>query len=1068
MREKNSSLRHLTDIRLTHKTSQKENRKIFARNPKFFPKGIEMARFDQTFIDGLKKETDIVRLIESYGARLKDRGGSKGEMIGLCPIHDDKNPSLVVNRNKNVWNCLGACGKGGDVIQWVMHAEKASFRHAVELLRDGATGGRGGEKRTTAKKLDSPLADKKDESELLASIADFYHQRLKESPDALDYLQRRCITDSETIDRFKIGFVDRTLGLRLPAKQIKAGAEIRTRLKDIGILRDTGHEHLRGCITFPLYNQQGQVAQIYGRRIDNGGRKKIAHFYLPRPHGGVLNLDALKATDEIILCESVIDALTFWDYGYRNVTTAFGTNGFTDELHSALIANNIKRILIAYDSDEAGEKAADELAAKLLKDNFELFRIKLTKSAGDINNYAQIAAKGEHKNDNAKNWLGLLIRNATWLGKGTAPELTTQLPDIFQGKTELTPETAKEENVSDVPPSNDHPTEATESVTPSLATTNGSVASLEVTSSSKASSLAADAAGESEPQTSPVPAAPQEVEAKVGEKEITIEIGNRSYRVRGLAKNLAFEVLKVNVLVRRDDRFYVDTFDLYAARARNVFIKEASHELGFEPETIKRDLGKVLFKLESLQDQNIEDTLAVKEDKIELSDKDKQAALELLQQPNLIQRILDDFAACGVVGEETNKLVGYLAATSRKLQKPLAVVIQSSSAAGKSSLMDAILRFVPSEEQVGYSAMTGQSLFYMGGMELKNKILSIAEEEGVAQASYALKLLQSEGELTIASTGKDPGTGRMETQEYHVEGPVMIFLTTTAIDIDEELLNRCVVLTVDENRDQTRAIHDQQRKNETLAGLLASQGSSSIRKLHQNAQRLLRPLLVVNPFADELSFIDDRARRRRDHMKYLTLIRSIALLHQYQREIKTAAIGDESVQYIEVQMADIVLANRLADQILGRSIDELPPQTRRMLIELHELVGKQCQAQELKQSEYRFTRRFVRENLGWGQSQVKLHLDRLMEMEYVIPHRGGGRRTEYELLYDGRGREGQPTMCGLIDVAKLTTTTKPSSGLAGRSSGQTAESSGSDRPVIGPSSQPVATATLAESNGKPR
>ncbi len=560
---------------------------------------------------------------------------------------------------------------------------------------------------------------------------------------------------------------------------------------------------------------------------------------------------------------------------------------------------------------------------------------------------------------------------------------------------------------------------------------------------------------------SPTPPAPKEIEAEVREKEIVIGIGNRTYRIRGLEKNLAFDVLKVNVLVRRDDLFYVDTFDLYAARARSVFVKESSRELGFEPDVIKRDLGKVLLKLESLQDRQIEEALAVKEEKIELTDKDKRAALDLLKQPNLIERILQDFTVCGVVGEETNKLVGYLAATSRKLDKPLAVVIQSSSAAGKSSLMDAILRFIPAEEQVGYSAMTGQSLFYMGSMELAHKILSIAEEEGVAQASYALKLLQSEGQLTIASTGKDPGTGRMETQEYHVEGPVMIFLTTTAIDIDEELLNRCVVLTVDENRDQTRAIHDQQRRNETLEGLLSSQRSGSIAKLHQNAQRLLRPLLVVNPFAGELSFVDDRARRRRDHMKYLTLIRSIALLHQYQREVKTVTIQDETVQYVEVRLTDIVLANRLADQILGRSIDELPPQTRRLLLELFELVRTQCEAQQLKQSEYRFTRRFVRENLGWGQSQVKLHLDRLMEMEYVIPHRGSGRRTEYELIYDGRGREGQPTMCGLIDVAKLSTTTS-------HSSGQTLVSSAQDRPFIGPLSEPSSNGNLVKTNGKPR
>src|SRR5690606_29672777 len=193
-------------------------------------------------------------------------------------------------------------------------------------------------------------------------------------------------------------------------------------------------------------------------------------------------------------------------------------------------------------------------------------------------------------------------------------------------------------------------------------------------------------------------------------------------------------------------------------------------------------------------EKQIEEAQRPKDRTVALSDEETEAALELLRDPRLLDRILADFARCGVVGEETNKLVGYLGAVSRKLEEPLAVIIQSSSAAGKSSLMDAILAFVPEEERVQYSAMTGQSLFYMGETDLKHKVLAIVEEEGAERASYALKLLQSEGELTIASTGKDPATGKLITQEYRVEGPVMIFLTTTAIEIDEELLNRCLVL----------------------------------------------------------------------------------------------------------------------------------------------------------------------------------------------------------------------------------------------------------------------------------
>jgi hypothetical protein len=150
-------------------------------------------------------------------------------------------------------------------------------------------------------------------------------------------------------------------------------------------------------------------------------------------------------------------------------------------------------------------------------------------------------------------------------------------------------------------------------------------------------------------------------------------------------------------------------------------------------------------------------------------------------------------------------LLVYLAGVSRLLDRPLAVIVQSPSAAGKSMLMDSALAFLPEEARIKYSAMTGQSLYYLGETNLKHKILAIVEEAGAEKASYALKLLQSEGELTIASTGKDPQTGRMETQEYHVEGPVMIMLTTTAIDLDEELQNRCLTLAVDDSPSRRRA-----------------------------------------------------------------------------------------------------------------------------------------------------------------------------------------------------------------------------------------------------------------------
>ena len=328
-------------------------------------------------------------------------------------------------------------------------------------------------------------------------------------------------------------------------------------------------------------------------------------------------------------------------------------------------------------------------------------------------------------------------------------------------------------------------------------------------------------------------------------EDIFLTQGDRRYRVRGLNKNMSYELLKVNVLVsgrtpRGESAFHVDTLDLYSARQRSVFTKQASEELGIKEEVLRRDLGRVLLKLEELQDEQIKAGARTEgrgshHDRRRAGRGDGAAA----RAPHLLERIVEDFARCGVVGEETNKLVGYLGVVSRHLEAPLAVIVQSSSAAGKSSLMEAVLAFLPEEQRVQYSAMTGQSLFYMGETDLKHKVLAIVEEEGAHSAAYALKLLQSEGVLDHRHRqAKTRQQGVLLTHQYRVEGPVMIFLTTTAINLDEELLNRCLVLSVNEDREQTQAIHRVQREAQTLEGLLKRRDREAILAVHRNAQRL--------------------------------------------------------------------------------------------------------------------------------------------------------------------------------------------------------------------------------------
>jgi len=906
-----------------------------------------MARIPESEIERLKLSVSLERLVESAGIQLKRHGKDR---IGRCPFHDDKTPSLVVSPKTNLWHCLGACQAGGSVIDWVMRSDGVSFREAVERLRDQTGEGLP----VIAKPMVSiaEAASAEDDAALLRGVVDYYCATLKQSPEALAYLARRGLDHPDVIDHFRLGFANRTLGYSLPAMQVKAGAAQRGALQRVGIYRDSGHEHFNGSLVVPVFDAVGNVAELYGRKIGERLREGTPlHLYLPGPHRGVFNEAGLSGQQEVILCEALIDALTFWYAGYRNVTSSYGIEGFTDEILAALQRHGICRVLIAYDADAAGDAAAEKLALRLTGEGFDVYRCRFPKGM-DANAYALSVTP-------AAKSLGLVIRQAEWMGNGMPP--ARALPTLEAPCAEIPPASTSVP-CAEIPPLRGNTPH------PSLA---AAVASLDVP----------------EPPAHRVPPSTPELPVDIDGNELRLALGDRHYTVRGIEKNPSYDVLKVWIKATQGTFVHIDTVELYAAKQRAGWIKQAGVELGVSEEVLRSDLATLLRVVEQRQDTLIRAaTQPAPVAMPALSDDQRETGLALLRDPNLMDRIAADVEATGVVGETSNALVAYLACVSRKLEKPLAVLIQSTSAAGKSTLMDALLVLMPESERVQYSAMTGQSLFYLGEHSMKHKILAIAEEEGVRQAAYALKVLQSQGELTIASTGKDPSTGQLVTQEYRVEGPVMLFLTTTAIDVDEELLNRCLVLTI-------------------------------------NEQALLRPLAVVNPFAEQLTFASDRVRLRRDHAKYLALIDSIALLHQYQRPICSVVHAGKVIEYVEVTAQDIALANHLAHEVLGRSLDELPPPTRRVLSQAIDYVQARSAAQRIDRSAVRFTRRELREAIALSEKQLRVHLDRLVELEYVLAHAGrNGQRFVYELAFDGDAGSDAPQVIGLAAVDAGTTT----------------------------------------------
>ncbi len=698
---------------------------------------------------------------------------------------------------------------------------------------------------------------------LLALIV-FYAACLDAHPKAIAFIERELGLSVEAAKEQKIGFSDRSLGKELPSSDGQRGRALRKLLKRLGVLKSSGHEALRGCVTRPLFDQSGKVTGIHGSRIDKHGKG---------PQKITIGGGELVASEE---------------------TTTNHTN------------------------EEAAEARAEEVPESAPE--------RIEERNADFADDADLKNKKMPAN-------GAIYTNAD---------------------------------------TNEH-------------------------------------------------------ELIVDDDQIIFQRDDRRYRIRGLEKNNAVGSLKVSLLVARDDLVHLDAIDLVKARSRASFIKATAAELFVDADLIKRDIGQLLLRLETLQQDRIAAAKLPTRRVVEISPQAETQALALLRDPNLLARIVADMTACGMVGEATNKLAGYLAATSRKLRTPLAVVIQSSSSAGKTSLMDAVLNMMPCEETTRFSGMTGQSLFYLDSDEIKHSILAISEDEGIREAAYALKLLQSEGELRQAVTarGKD---GRMSTETYHVEGPVQIMLTTTAMDIDEELVNRCLVLTVDETKQQTDAIQTIQRQARTTDADAQHHSAEQLRTLHQNAQRLIRPLRVYNPYAPQLTFRNDKTRTRRDHQKYLTLIDTIALLHQHQRLVHHQ--GEE--ESIHVEISDIETANRLAGEILGRSLDELSPQTRNCLLLTQRFVESESNATGVSRHAFRFTRRDLRESIGWSDFQVRMHLNKLVELEYLLVHRGRqGRRFVYELLYQGEGQGGTPFLMGLANPQTFTTPsiTRPTSSI---------------------------------------
>jgi hypothetical protein len=358
--------------------------------------------------------------------------------------------------------------------------------------------------------------------------------------------------------------------------------------------------------------------------------------------------------------------------------------------------------------------------------------------------------------------------------------------------------------------------------------------------------------------------------------------------------------------------------DLYNDNQLEKFIRKVAEKLEVGTSVIAASLSELTEELEKYRLVRIEEQRPDEPQRPVLSELEMKAAHAFLSEPDLMQRTGDMIGKSGMIGEENNRLLMYLIFTSRKRSQPLHVVSLGASGIGKTHLQEKIGELIPEEDKIEITTLSENAFYYFGQRELKNKLILIEDLDGAENVLYPLRELQSKKRISKTIANKN-SKGETRTIHLVVEGPVCVAGCTTQEQIYEDNANRSFLIYLDESGPQTDLILDYQRK--LSAGKIDKDAESEAVTLLKNTQRLLKPVKVVNPYAELLSIPQEVLKPRRTNNHYLQFIEAVSYYHQYQREQKADEQTGEI--YIETTLEDIAQANQLLKEVLLRKSDEL-------------------------------------------------------------------------------------------------------------------------------------------------
>jgi len=377
-----------------------------------------------------------------------------------------------------------------------------------------------------------------------------------------------------------------------------------------------------------------------------------------------------------------------------------------------------------------------------------------------------------------------------------------------------------------------------------------------------------------------------------------------------------------------------------------------------------------------------------------LSRDEIEEALQFLRDSNLINRISKNLAFAGeIIDEESNKMMLYLSAVSRKLDKPISLVIFGQSSSGKSWLANSIGDFIPDEDRIRLSSASDRAIEYLGS-RIKHKWLLVQEFEGIQNILPTIRTLQSEGRLNRLVTIQDPETGRNKSISQEFECPCTVVFTTTREGIHDENATRIFELYADESLRQTQQVVNESILKADINYRANENKKKQIIKLHQNAQRLLEKIKVSIPFTQHLSWPSTKVRSRRDVNRFLQLVKTVAFLRQKQKQIKFTPDG---TRYIEADLYDYEVAYNIGISVVRSTINPLSDRAKRVLTVCCDLADDYIRAGQ----QPIFTVSHIQEKgklLGYdieNRTDLYKQLDKLEEYEYLQLHREHSRATKF-------------------------------------------------------------------------